>query len=356
MLKSAILLALVCSSTASVVISDDESSLGNSTLVGADDSHITYTGRFDTKDPKNPVFSWSATQIELTFNGSAILKAGFTSPGPGMRLLACVDGVFGKPFVIGASMNDDDDDGNHKDLHTIVTVASGLDISKTHTVVVWKLNEDTAGSDGKKGQRGSAVFHGFHVDSSAKLHPPTPRLSRRIEFIGDSDTAGWCCDGEFSKGYDTAHKYENAHDTWAGQLAYALKADMMVEAISGWGVGAGAEAIQQNLPNSVNFDSASTPWDYTKWVPNAVIMLIGPNDEMDKGIGIDSKNFTRKVNAGYESKKFITQYLKLLDYVAAAYAKASTKPQIISVCGGSLNGLDPCGDIQVNETNVGRKE
>jgi hypothetical protein len=156
-----------------------------------------------------------------------------------MRLQACVDGVFGEPFIIGSDMNDDDDDGNHKNLKVVVTVASGLDTSKSHTVVVWKLNEDTAGSDGKKGGRGSAIFHGFYVDSGANTQPPAARLGRRIEFIGDSDTAGWCCDGEKSKGRDTAHKYENAHETWAGQLAHALKADMMVEAISGWGVGAG---------------------------------------------------------------------------------------------------------------------
>jgi hypothetical protein len=111
----------------------------------------------------------------------------------------------------------------------------------------------------------------------------------------------------------------------------------------------GADAIQQNLPNSVNFDKDSTPWDYTKWVPDAVIMLIGPNDEMT-GVDADNTNFTSAMTAspGYESKKFISQYLNLLNYVAKAYAKASTKPQIISVCGGSLNGLDPCEDIQVH--------
>jgi hypothetical protein len=58
-----IILALVCVSAASIDFSkdDDEAPSGNSTLVAPDDSSITYTGRFDTKDPKNPVFSWSAT-------------------------------------------------------------------------------------------------------------------------------------------------------------------------------------------------------------------------------------------------------------------------------------------------------
>lgn len=102
-----------------------------------------------------------------------------------MRLQSCVDGVFQKPFDVGADLKDDDDDGNHKHLNAIVAVASGLNPSESHTVVVWKLNEDTAGEDGvEKGNRGSAVFHGFYVDPGASLHPPAPRLSRRLEFIG----------------------------------------------------------------------------------------------------------------------------------------------------------------------------
>ena len=33
--------------------------------------------------------------------------------------------------------------------------------------------------------------------------------------------------------------------------------------------------------------------------------------------------------------------------VAAAYAQAVPPPKLVSVCGGSINGLDPCDDIQV---------
>ena len=33
--------------------------------------------------------------------------------------------------------------------------------------------------------------------------------------------------------------------------------------------------------------------------------------------------------------------------LAAAYAQAVPPPKLVSVCGGSINGLDPCDDIQV---------
>jgi hypothetical protein len=133
---------------------------------------------------------------------------------------------------------------------------------------------------------------------------------------------------------------------------------MMVEAISGWGIGAGASAIQQNLPNTVNFDKTSTPWNYSQWVPDAVVMLIGPNDESlgEGGLVANSTGGAHKnsaalaagAGAGVSGSRFIKQYTNLLDYFVGAYTHrgGAAPPEIISVCGGSLNGLDPCADIQ----------
>ena len=326
------------------------------TLVPASDGHVQYIGRFDTRNPARPAFSWSAAQVALTFSGSSTLRANFTAPGPGMRVLPIVDGVAQSPLVWGADKGDDDDDGEHKRLTESQVVASGLSTTGSHTVTLWKITEDTAGSDGKRKVEGSAYFHGFGLDAGAKLLTPPARPSRRLEFIGDSDTAGWCADGHPKGNTDTAHKFQNAHDTWAAQLAGALDAEMFVEAISGWGVGAGASAIQKNLPNTCNFD-ASSPWDYARWVPDAVVMLIGPNDESFLarrfGSGANNGNGT---TASYSGSNFIKQYTDLLDYVAGAYAAAPAAPKIISVCGGSLNGLDPCEDIQTAQKAFNQKQ
>ena len=46
------------------------------------------------------------------------------------------------------------------------------------------------------------------------------------------------------------------------------------------------------------------------------------------------------------SNRFIKAYLSLLNMVAANYKHAAVAPKMVHVCGGSLNGLDPCGDIQ----------
>jgi hypothetical protein len=266
-----------------------------------------------------------------------------------------VDGVPGETFLVN---------GNRQS-HV---VASGLDPSQHHSIVLWKLSEDLD----QNGAKGTATFHGFTLDSGAEL-AALPRRTRRLEFIGDSDTAGWCADGSPYSGFltperkENAHvRKENAHETWAAQLAEQLKSEMLVEAISGWGVGAGATAIDSHLRRTINFDSSAAAWDFTSWVPDAVVMLIDPNDESKlagPALGVveqpeSARAVSDQATARPQTPRgehFVKKYVQLLTLVATVYADAPTKPAIISVCGGSINGLDPCDDIlsahaQFNQT------
>ena len=90
-------------------------------------------------------------------------------------------------------------------------------------------------------------------------------------------------------------------------------------------------------------------WNYSAWVPDAVVILIGPNDEMrDGSISRSSPPIRSGSNSSADGrpKGFIKAYLSLLNQVAENYEGVTVPPKIIHVCGGSLNGLDPCSDIQ----------
>ena len=142
---------------------------------------------------------------------------------------------------------------------------------------------------------------------------------------------------------DAADKYQDAYQTWAMQIARNVSAEGMVEAVSGYGVEVDTPAIQPVLDATLGFGGGS--WDYSSWVPDAVLILIGPNDE----IVLSSANASRsehEVGAGVGNAKFIKQYLQLLTMVATNYKHAATPPKIVHICGGSLNGLEPCDDIQ----------
>lgn len=184
-------------------------------------------------------------------------------------------------------------------------------------------------------------FGGFTLSGAGTFGSRPPAQGRRLEFIGDSDTAGWCADGS-PKGGDDATKYQDAWDTWAQHIARNVSADVMVEAISGYGVESSTPAVQPVMDYTLGFDQ-SQKWNYSSWTPDAVVLLIGPNDEMYlKG----------KAQGG---GGFIKSYLQLMNQVANNYRDAAIPPKLVHVCGGSLNGLDPCEDIQTanNQFNGG---
>merc|ERR1712224_434793 len=109
----------------------------------------------------------------------------------------------------------------------------------------------------------------------------------------------------------------------------SVDADMVEEAVSGIGVTTKTSgyAIQPLLTNVLPY-SDKLKWDFSLWVPDAVVMLIGPNDN--------------KPN----KQPFKDAYRALMESVAQNYAGASVKPKLINVCGGSINGLDPCSSIK----------
>ena len=85
-------------------------------------------------------------------------------------------------------------------------------------------------------------------------------------------------------------------------------------------------------------------------MPDAVVILIGPNDESFGGRSSSSAGTAADTgsSAGSRSsnKRFITAYMSLLTQIAANYEDVPVPPKIVHVCGGSLNGLQPCSDIQ----------
>ena len=89
--------------------------------------------------------------------------------------------------------------------------------------------------------------------------------------------------------------------------------------------------------------SDSVPeWNFASWVPDAVILSIGPNDFVGNDPNL---------------RAFIDDYEELMEDIVDAYTSitissgfpispSETIPKIIHVCGGSGNGFDPCESIQ----------
>ena len=294
------------------------------------DAKVQYFGRVDHTVPLEPRFAWVMTGVGASFQApmpGATLYGNFTAPKDGARLRVMVNGKLSSIIKLGK-----------KSGMTQYALARNLAVG-SHTVEVLKVTEDNTnnnrrrleGSGGNKKEKGTMSFGGFALTGFAAFAPPPPPLARKLEFIGDSDTAGWCADGSAQTG-DSPDKYQDAYQTWAQQIARNVSAATTVEAVSGYGVMSRTPAIQPVMDYTLGFDTA-TRWDYHSWVPDAVVILIGPNDE----VVLDSDT---------ASAKFIQAYLQMLDQISTNYHGVPKPPKIIHVCGGSLNGLDPCADIQ----------
>ena len=122
--------------------------------------------------------SWVMTGVGASFEGAlagATLYGNFTAPKDGARLRVMVDGALSGFVKLKKSSG-----------MAEYELASGL-AAGGHTVEVLKVTEDNT----EKKDKGVMAFGGFGLTGYAAFSPPPPPYTRKLEFIGDSDTAGW---------------------------------------------------------------------------------------------------------------------------------------------------------------------
>jgi len=394
LMATVMLLSAAVNSGDSAVVSD---ATRGEVFISAEDPRIIYLGRFDSSQRGRRTYSWSGTQIGLVFKASWV-AAKLSAACTGDRYAVLIDGAHSHILVTSGPWR-------------LYSLATGLTEGEAHTVQLRKISEpglgvrpsweyqksnDTANVGGwrQAGVKqdwlmGAAQFSGFLLPKGGQPQPLPAPPSRLLEVVGDSDTAGFCANGnapspleDFGRGIT-----ENQYVTWAQQIALALRAELRVQAVSGIGVvarpwaawfnsyearncsvedahlasfEAGSAAIEtgfntgqsiagmrQYIDRINPFDYTSPPYEYTGPAPEAVLLLIGPND-------FNNTQRPRFVSAAV----FKQSYRALLESRATVYKNAAVKPKLISVCGGSINGLQPCPFIQdaVDEFNQGRRD
>ena len=262
--------------------------------------------------------SWSGSGASVIVTGTTYVAANVKAPLDGARIH-----VFVNETLRNASIRL----SKHHDGRLVLI--RGLRAEFAHRIDMVKATEDGSQS----GHDGALLFRHFEIasDRGRFLSPPKPK-ERRLEFIGDSDTAGFCIDGKVNSKTDNDDLYEDSSLTWAAQLARALNASMNVEAVSGWGVTKYSQPIQPLLPFSDGFGRKHTFQPEISSFPHGVLILIGPND------------YTSAEKP--PEKYFIQKYTELLEYANRTYGAAAAPPRVIHVCGGSGNGFDPCEAIK----------
>jgi lysophospholipase L1-like esterase len=156
-----------------------------------------------------------------------------------------------------------------KDPEWSATVALG---PGPHTVALYKRTEPEVG----QGQLLAVeVPWGGQV-----LSPPEPPR-RRIEFIGDSLTAGFGDLGAGPKCLFMSQR-EDGYRAYAALVGRALDAEVHIVAWSGHGIIRNydlstTDTIPEMFERALPEDPA-TRWDFSKWTPDAVVIIGGTND------------------------------------------------------------------------------
>lgn len=180
-------------------------------LVRPDDPGLRHVGRFDLTQAHAPLLSWSGSEIRARFSGTRIA----------LRLEALQAASFYSVEI---------DDRRH------VLSLSGNGIHD------WRLREPLPPGVHElrivkrtEGSKAEARWHGLLLDADAQLLEPPPARALRLEFYGDSITAG-ACNGDLGEDqYDDLSTHDGTR-AYGAVVAERLGADYVGIAVSGTGI------------------------------------------------------------------------------------------------------------------------
>ena len=264
--------------------------------VPASDIHFRYAGRFDFADPAGPVVIWEASTIAIDFEGDRA----------NVRFGGVAGQVFFDAWVDGA--------------RTLLPLREGApDTSLAlpvpgpgrHHLVLFKRSEASAGT---------ARFRGIEVAPGAGVFSQAVPGSRmKMEFIGDSITAG-ACDEDGPEDQWDDRKTHDAAFSWAAVTAAEYSADYRNISISGIGLVTGfTDIVMGQVWDRTYPAAASARADLGAWVPDVVFVLLGDNDA----------SYPKAHSLPFPAT-FSEKYAALIHAVRAAYPRA----EIVLLNGG----------------------
>ncbi|OQS03574.1 carbohydrate esterase [Thraustotheca clavata] len=127
------------------------------------------------------------------------------------------------------------------------------------------------------------TFYGFIVDRTANVLPFESTYTRKIEFIGDSDTCGFGNEGAASHNkafFGMKGRMENVYNAYPCITARMFNAEAHVLAWSGKGVHSNSVDWGPNMSAMWKNTIASREgtWGMTSWMPDAVVINLGGQD------------------------------------------------------------------------------
>jgi len=226
-----------------------------SKFIAYNNPKISYMGRIDVND-SCANFYWSGSSSTIKVNGTHTLKAVLEDNIGNNYFYIVVDDKV--PFKLKLDKG--------KKTYELV---SNLD-DKTHTIQLFKITNTDNRITG---------LYGFEIDTKGKVVKPKKLPKRKIEFFGNSITAGHGIDVPLDSADSGAPQFFNNYKTYAATTARYFNAQYHCTAKSGIGVMVSwFNQIMPEIYDRVNPNDSNSKWNFGNYQPDIVVVNLFQND------------------------------------------------------------------------------
>lgn len=219
------------------------------------DQKVSYMGRVAVT-PDSAIFYWPGSAATIQFSGSGV-SATMRSQREEGYFYAIVDGEEAKAFKFMT-------DSSQRN----IKLAEGLTGGR-HTLQLYKLSNNTSAN----------ILYGFQIEGEGKMHQPPSKPKRRIEFYGNSITAGHGVDVPEGQRDSGLPQFFNNYHTYAAMTARHFGAEASYIARSGIGIMISwfPEIMPEVYDRLDPLDSTSK-WNFSRYTPDVVVINLFQND------------------------------------------------------------------------------
>jgi hypothetical protein len=265
------------------------------TFIKPNHQGLTYSGRVNLS-VDSASFYWPGTSVSINFKGTGLNALLKSTVEPAYYYVIVDDSVTTKIEIPVGNAT------------TSFTLASGLTQNKHH-LQLFKLSNNTSVNQ----------FYGFEIPADLKILKATELPQRKIEFYGNSITAGHGVDvpdGEKDTGLPF---YFNNFYAYAALTARHFNAQYSCVARSGIGVMVSwFPEIMPEIYDRTNPADANSKWDFAKYTPDIVVVNLFQNDSWIVNMP-NHDQFKRRFGTQKPNDEFIINAYR--DFIASIRSK-----------------------------------
>lgn len=237
--------------------------------IQANHEKLVYSGRIDFRCPEAPVFVYPCTSVAMRFTGDCLKIFVENRHAYWDNYLGCI--LDGKQTAFKLP----------EEGATVLEIAVEPGKHQEHELLLFKRQDSCH----------ELVFQGVEIGDGEQLLSMEPKPERKLEFYGDSVSAGEVSEASDYVGKeDPEHngEYSNSYYSYAWMTARKLDAQIHdiaqggIALMDGTGWFCEPEAVgMETAWDKIHYNPAlgeKTAWDFSLYTPQVVVVAIGQND------------------------------------------------------------------------------